>query len=222
MEILEEDSLVKHYLKRFKAKHQPLMIQIGANEGKHEYAKKNGKDFVFEFLRKNRHWEAVLVEPLSDIFKQLKFNYRNHRNTLSFLNCAITEQLEERSLFIAGKEGKRSSLKPMRAEHQDKVIGEELVQCIPYLFMCEILGIDSVDFIKIDTEGYDEIIVRSILLSSRAELLPKIIFWESTDSDGPEKDAFESYVTSMGYSVFVTGLSKSNSYMDRVAISDSF
>lgn len=216
MEILEEPALVSKYLTHFKPIHNPVMIQIGANEGMFEYIKPDGKDFIFEFLLNNPQWEAILVEPIPEIFNVLKSNSCNHKNKLSFLNCAVTDKVEEQILSIAGKEGKISSLHKPSEDRKKLITSEILVQCIPYSFMCNIFGMNKVDFVKIDAEGFDEVIVKSILTTSKAELLPKFILWESIK----ENKEFEEYVASMGYTIFLTGLNSAQQYMDRVAIKD--
>lgn len=216
MKILEESDLIKNFLTGdHKYKDNPIMIQIGANEGRYEYAKQDGKDFVFEFLLENNYWTAILVEPIPATFQKLKSNYCNHHNSISFMNCAITEKIEKRVLYINGKDGKSSSL----LEFQKKESTEKIeVQCINYDLLCNISGISKVDFIKIDAEGYDEIIIEHILCTPQKNTIPKIIFWEKVYN---KQSNCEEILKSLDYEVFMTGLNKLNHYMDRVAIHQS-
>lgn len=216
-DILLERDLIGTYLNRFDAKQRPVMIQIGANEGKYEYAKHGGEDFVFEFLLENPHWSAVLVEPVPESFELLKRNYHAHRNSLSFLNCAVTEELGERSLHIAGRDGKRSSLLPVQGRKVKRTIP---VQCLSYKFICRILGISKVDFVKIDAEGYDHLLLMSILELGETSLRPQVLLWES---HGPaeQRRQCEALLCEVGYKIFRTGLTSQNVCMDRVAIHPS-
>jgi FkbM family methyltransferase len=192
----------------------PRMIQIGANEGKFEYAKEDGKDFVFEFLAAHPNWEAVMIEPIPDVFESLKANYSAHSNKIQFLNCAIAETVERRSFVLQGKDGKSSHLinaKAAAAENRETIE----VQCIDYALMRRLVNWTQVDFIKIDAEGYDERIVADILESSPPEGLPTYLMWEQI---GLERMQTTERLIEMGYEVSHTGLAKNGSYLDRLAI----
>lgn len=213
--IIEEKDLISEYLSKFTIGAKgPTMIQIGANEGKYEYSKINNQDFIFLFLLKNPLWQAILIEPLPSIFKILKENYKKHRNELTFINCAVTERLEYKTLNVMGRDGKSSSF----FDVPNKKINEKIsVLCLPYEYICQILGLEKVDFIKIDTEGYDGIIVLSILRNKNAKLLPKIIMWEG---DAATKMC-EKILFDLNYTIHKTGLNKLGGYTDRVAIHNS-
>jgi FkbM family methyltransferase len=192
----------------------PRMIQIGANDGKTEYAKVDGKDFVFEFLLQNPRWSAVLVEPIPDLFAALKRNYAAHRNSLTFLNCAVAEEPGYRDLYICGPDGKRSSLiKDKTAGRAQSTIA---VPSLDYEFLCRLVGWDRVDFVKIDAEGYDAIIVQAILACNVASLVPDAIFWEWGNQ--PVDRLCEEALRAKGFDVFLSGLNKRGGYMDRVGL----
>ncbi len=211
--ILEEGTFVETYLARYGSA-APRMIQIGANEGKFEYAKKDGKDFVFEFLEKNPKWEAVLIEPIPEVFERLKANYAAHGNFIQFLNCAIAEKVEVRDFLMQGKDGKSSYLAGAQGATSDtaKVIE---VQCIDYASMLRLVNWNRVDFIKIDAEGYDEKIISEILTTSTPDALPNFLMWEHI---GPERMGTTQRLIDMGFEVFHTGLAKNGIYLDRLAI----
>jgi hypothetical protein len=56
-------------------------VQIGSNDGL------NG-DPIYELVKKN-HWHGILIEPIPEIFEQLKDNYREYSKNLIFENIAI-------------------------------------------------------------------------------------------------------------------------------------
>ena len=213
MDILSESELVNAYLAR---RDHARMVQIGANEGKFEYAKEDGKDFVFEFLRQNTGWAALLIEPIPEIFDRLKANYANHDNELHYLNCAITMAFENRVLRITGKDGKSSSLQEGGIEADQPLPETDIVvPCLPYSLACRLQNWTAIDFVKIDAEGYDETIVSGILSDADRHLRPGILMWEQL---GPEKLDCSARLEAEGYRVFRTGLNKRGDYMDRLAI----
>lgn len=210
---LEEADFVLRYL----APHPsfaPRMIQIGANEGKFEYAKEDGKDFVFEFLQAHQKWEAVLIEPIPAVYDRLKANYAEHRNSIQFLNCAIAETNELRNFVLQGKDGKSSHLEGVQGAISAAAETIE-VQCIDYPLMRRLVNWTQIDFIKIDAEGYDEKIIAEILETSPPEALPTFLMWEQI---GPETMGTTARLTKMGYDVCHTGLAKNGRYLDRLAI----
>lgn len=191
----------------------PRVVQIGANEGRFEYAKVDGKDFLFDFLYQYPHWQALLIEPIPDIFDRLRENYSEHSGTINFLNCAITEEVEQRLLQLSGKDGKSS-----RIVDRDVVETSDsaLVQCLSYPIACRVVNWTSVDFIKIDAEGYDERIVHQILDAEADIALPTCLMWEQL---GPESLITTERLIAAGYEVMCTGLTKKgNRYLDRVAV----
>lgn len=189
------------------------MIQIGANDGKTEYSKVGGKDYVFDFLMGNPKWSAVLVEPIPETFEMLKENYAARRDGLAFLNYAVAEDVGYREFYVCGREGKRSSL------IKDLTEGEEprtiTVPTLDYENLCRLVGWERVDFVKIDAEGYDPIILAEILRCKEPALIPGVIYWEKgTRDDSQCVDA----LTDRGFRIFRSGLNKRGAYMDRIAI----
>lgn len=212
LDILEEAELVEQILGPYPSD-APRMIQIGANEGMYEYAKEDGKDFVFEFLAAYGAWDAVLVEPIPAIFDKLKANYARHDNVITFLNCAIAETTQQRALVLSGKDGKGSRLSSV-ARQVDAGSERVMVQCIDYAVMCRLVNWARVDFVKIDAEGYDEHIVAQIMNVRDQIALPKYLMWEQL---GPERLGTSEKLTDLGYKIYRTGLAKNGAYLDRLA-----
>jgi FkbM family methyltransferase len=168
---------------------------------------------VFEFLLQNPRWSVALVEPLPDIFVTLKRNYAAHRNDITFLNCAVAEKPGYRDFYVCGRDGKRSSLLKEVAEgHDPRVIP---VPTLDYKFLCRLLGWDHVDFVKMDCEGYDEIIVQSILACDEPLLVPSALYWERGRHSTLQ---CEQTLAENGFRVFRSGLTRNGGYMDRLAM----
>lgn len=203
--IMEESDLVRHVLRPMGASRtSPLMVQIGANDGKFEYAKENGQD-----------WSAILIEPLPDAFASLKANYRNHRNPLVFLKCAIASGLGYGRLSVSGPEGKTSSLLRLPGMTIDDFVS---VLCLRWTDMCGLLDVKNVDFVKIDAEGMDAEIVLSILRCGIRGLVPDVIFYESKHTSSGQLGECEAALREGGYRLFRSGLNRQGSYMDLLAV----
>ncbi|MAU94904.1 FkbM family methyltransferase [Marinibacterium profundimaris] len=211
---IEEAELVARLLVPMGQEAPRRLMQIGANEGMYEYAKPDNKDFVFEFLRDHPAWGALLIEPIPETYDRLVANYAGHSNRLHFLNCAITEQVERRVLHVAGRDGKSSSLMGRPTPEDADVTGIE-VACLPPDMALDLVNWDRADFVKIDAEGYDEILVGLLIDSADRAPLPDILLWEQI---GPEKRGTSDRLGALGYRVLRTGHSKKGRCLDRVAI----
>lgn len=191
------------------------LVQVGANEGMFEYAKPDGKDFVFELLKENPQWSALLIEPIPEIFERLKANYVKHDNELHFLNCAITNNVERRVLTVVGRDGKSSTL--IEGFRDDRAKEHIQVDCLPLKLACDSASFDDIDFLKVDAEGYDEEIVQQALSDFPKAGPPRIVMWEQL---APERLGLSDQFRAAGYTVLRTGRAKNGRYMDIVAISN--
>lgn len=153
------------------------LVQIGAHVGKTE------NDPLYEFL-KSKHPPpkiALLVEPIKDYFDQLVENYKGvpglafeqsavcssndhvrmwridcdpHDHGKPYWLAQLSSLLEERhtTVWIEGE------FKRFYLEHRTT----EIVQGIRFMDLMEKHGIDSIDLLQIDVEGYDFELLRLI------------------------------------------------------------
>lgn len=110
-------------------------------------------------------WRGVMVEPVKETFDSLP----KHDN-LNLLNLAIAETEGERDFFIVSSTTAWSSL---FAEHHKKVDSNSeaeivKVQSITFDQLMEKCKFPIVDFLKIDAEGYDATIIKTIDLNKYA------------------------------------------------------
>src|SRR5579871_901293 len=136
------------------------IIIIGANNGK-------TKDFLLEYLPGD-NVSAVLVEPLPDLFVQLKENLSGYSN-LYFENSAIYARACKKSIYRVGKNdhypawavGLGSFKKTNVLNHSNQLKGirkhlvKEVVSCITFDMLVERYRMEKVNVVQIDTEGYD-------------------------------------------------------------------
>ena len=193
------------------------VVQIGA------YVGNTPNDPLYAFLRDTLPGHpgriAVLVEPVREYFEALREAYRD-MPTVRLENVAIAEEEGERD-FYRLKPGadptehgqldwvaQVSSLRPDRFARFDDHEGRraflrefsivEKVTCWTLERLLERHGVDDVDLLQIDAEGYDYEILRTIDFS---RLRPRFINYERAllHEDEP---ACRAMLTDAGYVLF--------------------
>lgn len=145
-----------------------VFIQIGANEGK-----KNDPT-IYRFVARNHDTlKGIVVEPLKDIFEELKTNYEKYPN-ITAVNAAIHNSEEEMVLYRADPAkikglpkwaGLISSFDKnlhRRVDIPSDVIIPETVPCISFDELLVKYGVTKIDLLQIDAEGYDSEIILNI------------------------------------------------------------
>lgn len=148
-------------------------IQVGSNNG-------ITADPISRFITR-KEWRGVLIEPVPYLFNELKKNYSNYNHRLIFENSAIAnvngnlkfyrlEKSEQEDLpFWYDQLG--SFNKDVVLKHRDSVPNfdrlfiEDTVNAITFEDLIKKHSIKKVDFIQIDTEGYDYEILKLIPFS---------------------------------------------------------
>ena len=144
-----------------------FFIQIGANDGV-------SFDPIYEFVKSNHSKVAgIVIEPLRDIFEELKFNYRKCPNILP-LNAAIHNSRKIISIYRI--DPKRLNDMPdwykgtasLNIDHfklagipVDLLVKDE-VKCLSLNELLEEYQVSKVDLLQIDAEGYDSEIILHI------------------------------------------------------------
>lgn len=143
-------------------------VQIGANDGVME-------DHLHDAI-KNYHWKGVLVEPVEYLFNKLKKNYHDCKG-LYFENSAISDNEETRFFYrLDNKDGQLPSWaeglgsfkKDVILCHKneinnfEKFLLMEKFDCITFDQLITKYNLYNLNFLQIDTEGYDYEILKSI------------------------------------------------------------
>jgi len=148
------------------ARHEPFQfIQIGANDGVN-----------FDSLYKHvttANCRGIVVEPISIYFQKLKTNYKNYPNIIP-VNLAVHKALKKAHMYhVDPKTLDRhpdwaSGIGSLDPEHHkragllcDDLLAEE-VPCMHLMELIKIYDFDGVNYIQIDTEGYDSEIISMI------------------------------------------------------------
>jgi len=153
-----------------------LFLQIGTNDGNDQFNK-----LVKHFKPKN----VLLIEPNESLIDTIRYNYKEISEFIDvkIINkCIYHTDNTEVSLFIPAKDGiygnpgvqperiqgnytynnKHFSLIPMNDWGEKKDMIEIKSKTITFNTLCKTYNISKIDYLQIDTEGYDSEIISNI------------------------------------------------------------
>ena len=183
------NNLVEDVLRK---KKDIFFIQIGANDGI--------RNDPLLSLRNKYSWKGILIEPQKSAFRKLQHNFEGNRN-LVLVNAAISNKSGVQQLYrlsfseeewaTARSSFKRETLKrsidagivdKLAIAHgievpssKESYITSEPVQSLTFDDLVKTYNVDHVDFLLIDTEGFDYEILKLIDLR---RYKPLIVFYE--------------------------------------------
>jgi FkbM family methyltransferase len=164
-----EDDFIINY---FNSKKNGLIVDVGAADG---VSVSNSFKLINEY-----DWSALLVEPYSIYFKQLKYLYDNN-NKVILENIAVSSVSKKATLFIKREQGCHS-LREQETKPEDPNdrrlgpdIGQEEVSVLTLNDLFKKHNIKDIDALCIDTEGNDLAVLRGLNFE---EYDPKIIIVE--------------------------------------------
>lgn len=140
------------------------VIQIGSHMG-------NTKgDFVYKGVSRGKLNTGILVEPNKKCFALLEKCYSNYSD-FTCLNLAITNTVGIITLYVNNQSDPDWCPNEHSSVHRSHLVGHKHpehqiesydVSCTTLNKLCENNDIDSVEYLFIDTEGHDSIILDSI------------------------------------------------------------
>jgi FkbM family methyltransferase len=156
-------------------------LQVGANDGV-------SCDPIYPLVDKYNVY-GILVEPQADAYERLRTNYAQFGSRFKFLNAAIGPRNQSVPMYRVrpGSDGPTwlqgiaSFRQDVFMRHLDSVPNltsfMETIQvpCLPFSEVFGQLGLEHVDLLQIDTEGYDAEILRLFDVPARQ---PAIIHFE--------------------------------------------
>ena len=167
-------------------------VQIGGNDGVND-------DPLFHFVTWNKNKvSGYILEPVSDYFKDLQKNYKNH-SLIKTLNLAIHNSDEEMIIHRVKPESAKilprysKGIASFNKEHHinckipSQHILEEKVNCISLENLIKDYKIKNLDLLQIDTEGYDSEIILNINFN---KIKPSIINFEYYIPNTMSKETF--------------------------------
>lgn len=147
-----------------------VFFQIGTN---------NGNDLFNLLVKKENPDLIILVEPNISLIKEIEKNYKDIKNVHLFNNAIYYEDNTDIELYIPaingvyGNIGENNitysnvhySLVPMNDWGEKKNMNKIIVKSIRFDTICEKLNISKIEYLQIDTEGFDTEIIKMIDLS---------------------------------------------------------
>jgi FkbM family methyltransferase len=191
---------------------EAFFIEIGSNDGEQH-------DHLRPFILSSA-WRGIMVEPVPYIFERLRRAY-GANDRIALENSAIGESdgalpffhvrdatAEERERLPDWYDGigsfSRESLLRHVAEIPDieqRIVQAE-VETLSFESLCRRHGVDEVDLLVIDTEGYDWRILSSIDLGSRR---PRLIVYEHFHLSAADRAAAAEHLRAHGYETMEEG-----------------
>jgi FkbM family methyltransferase len=184
-----------------------VFLQIGASDGQ-------TNDPINAVVKKHG-WAGTLVEPLPDVFEQLKHNYSTSRNLL-FLNVAVSENQESFDLYHLPKIHIKEEWQKQLASFDKRAIEFNLrnhpelidkiaVVKVPSADLASIFrqsGHPHTDLMIIDVEGYEYNILKQLEhISNR----PDYIFFEKGTMKPDELERLHHFLVKMNYRIYTCG-----------------
>lgn len=195
------------------AERQPaaVFVQVGAHDGTQLDPLRD------EILR--RRWTGVLVEPVPYVFARLQRNYAGV-DRVRFENAAVADVDGEREFHFLRErtdgddvwrwyDALGSFRREVLLSHTAQVpdIAERVTSapmpCLTFDTLCAKHGLDHVDLVQIDTEGYDYEVVKLIDLD---RLGVQVVMYENLHLDGATRGACERHLLDHGFELMSDGM----------------
>lgn len=180
-----------------------FFVQVGSNDG-----------LKLDPLRPHilaRQWSGIMIEPLPYVFEQLEAVYGGHPRVI-LENVAVADHDGTAELFYI-PESTDSSLpnwydalgtfrKEVLLKHTEFIpdiasrISSVEVPCMTFESICAKHGVETVDLVQIDTEGYDYEVIKLIDLERHA---PTLLMYEHLHLSPADREACLARLRSNGY-----------------------
>jgi FkbM family methyltransferase len=193
------------FLKKLAKKGEISFIQVGANDG-------ISFDNIYPFFKSHK-CKGICIEPLPYFFDRLKINYDDSPNIVP-LNIALHPTAEKFAIYsVNPKELHKyphwvSGIASFNKEHLIKCnvkegdLVTEVVACQPLSKVILEHGMLDLDYLQIDTEGFDDEIIKMIDFS---QVKPKLIKFESVHLSLEKKLSTVDLLKSQGYKIIDEG-----------------
>jgi FkbM family methyltransferase len=190
-----------------------VFVEIGANDGEQH-------DHLRPYILRGG-WRGVMVEPVPYVFARLQRNYEGV-DGVTLVNAAIADRdgrlpffhlrdaaPEERATLPDWYDGVGSfnreallSHAPQMPDIAERVV-EADVEALSFDTLCARHGVDDLDLLVIDTEGYDAEIVRAIDFRRHR---PRVVVYEHFHLLPADRAATRAHLEAAGYETLEEGL----------------
>jgi FkbM family methyltransferase len=190
------------------------IVQIGANDG-------INNDPVHKFIKRD-HWNGVLLEPQRLVFEKYLKPLYEKTDSIIVLNAALDEKEGQRPIYKISfsdsrwatglasfnREALEASIRsgyiertarkegtPL-PENKDDFITTEMVECISAETLIVRYNMEHIDWLQIDTEGFDFEIIRMFNISVTR---PEVIVYENLHFNPEQQHECMEYLEQNGY-----------------------
>jgi FkbM family methyltransferase len=167
-DVLERDALACAIDRRIGEGGTFTFVDIGANVGLYS---------LFVATRCGARAHIIAAEPQPGIVDRLHFNLRsNPELNVTIVPVAVTDRDGEAELIIRNSDRAGSYV----TKSAGRVDGAEIVRvrCRPLMAILSEAGIVSIDALKIDIEGAEDLALAPFLREAADELLPRLVLVE--------------------------------------------
>jgi FkbM family methyltransferase len=162
---------------RRKAGEDFFFVQVGACDG-------ISFDALYDFVVKHQ-LPGIVIEPLPDLYRELKANYSRCLSIIP-LNVALHRTAKQVEMYRISPEAKglpgwtkgMSSMDPEHHKLYNVSSNDIITEVVPCISWAELVGqqrISRIDYLQLDTEGYDYEIIEMVDFE---RLRPAIIKFE--------------------------------------------
>lgn len=121
----------------------------------------------------------LAIEPQPDMFERLVFNIGINRfGTIKAMACALADRAGEVTLFLDPSNSGQASIKIVGPANAPSLR-------VPAKTMMDVVReerFEHIDAIKLDVQGAEDLILEPFLANAPAELLPRLIILENSES----------------------------------------
>jgi len=204
----EVNKIINKYCSEPKRRNDLFFIQIGAHDG-------ITGDPIHDYIIKYE-WKGILVEPVHYLFRKLQSTYDGF-NGLFFENVAISEQSGKKTFYRINANNVPkmphwydqlgSFKKDVVEKHRnvipnfDELLISEEINCITIVDLFRKYNVTKIDYLQIDTEGYDAEIIKQLPFEI---LKPAMILYEHKHLETDDKKNTTDLLNRNGYKLILT------------------
>lgn len=175
-------TIQEYILKAVGHKSRVFFVQVGSNDGRQG-------DPIHDLIVERPGWRGMFIEPIDFLFKRLRSNYGEAERFI-FENVAIgTEKGSKKFYYVSEKASEldlpywHDQLGSFDRDHITRALGEQMipyiveedVECLPLQDVLDRNGVEEIDLVHVDTEGFDYKVLSQIDLK---RYKPSVILFE--------------------------------------------
>lgn len=197
-------------LKAVAGKSSVFFVQVGSNDGLQG-------DPIHDLIVSRKNWQGIFIEPIDFLFQRLRKNY-GQAERFAFENVAIgTEKTTKKFYYVSEKARAELDLPYWHDQlgsfdkgHITRALGEQMspyiveedIECLPLQDVLDRNGVEAIDLVHIDTEGFDYKVLSQLDLK---RYKPAAILFEHHLLPDDEFEQARELLSSTGYRLLQYG-----------------